>query len=219
MNQSDEIILQHQLEEWKYLNEYINKMDTGYQQTFVLLVALFTGIIMYISKDVNLIISYAIFLIPLGIASILAYVSYQFRITAILRGHLAALEEDMNEKIGKDVHLWNSTLVETFMAHNNSINSMMMIPIMIFIVALTVYCMYFSNRVMMHNDFGNIIWIAYWIVIAILAAIVLLPFMKNEDVRIATYNENTVLNEYKKYRENRKSKFKYSIVKNKKQFK
>lgn len=96
---------------------------------------------------------------------------------------------------------------------------MMMIPIMIFIVALTVYCMYFSNRVMMHNDFGNIIWIAYWIVIAILAAIVLLPFMKNEDVRIATYNENTVLNEYKKYRENRKSKFKYSIVKNKKQFK
>ena len=95
MNQSDEIILQHQLEEWKYLNEYINKMDTGYQQTFVLLVALFTGIIMYISKDVNLIISYVIFLIPLGIISILAYVSYQFRITAILRGHLAALEEDM----------------------------------------------------------------------------------------------------------------------------
>lgn len=219
MNQSDEIILQHQLEEWKYLNEYINKMDTGYQQTFVLLVALFTGIIMYISKDVNLIISYVIFLIPLGIISILAYVSYQFRITAILRGHLAVLEEDMNETIGKDVHLWNSALVETFMAHNNLINSMMMISIMTFIVALTVYCMYFSNRVMMHNDFGNIIWIAYWIVIAILAAIVLLPFMKNEDVRIATYNENTVLNEYKKYRENRKSKFKYSIVKNKKQFK
>lgn len=70
MKQDKEIILQHQLEEWKYLNEYINKMDTGYQQTFVVLVTLFTGVIAYISKDVNSIVSYAVFLIPLGIISI-----------------------------------------------------------------------------------------------------------------------------------------------------
>lgn len=215
MNENDEIILQHQLEEWKYLNEYINNMDTGYQQTFVLLVALFTGIIMYISKDVNLIISYVIFLIPLGIISILAYISYQFQITAILRGHLAALEEDMNKKIGKDVHLWNSALVETFMAHNNSINNMMMFPIMAFIIVLTGYCMYFSKRVIVHFVFGDVIWVVYWIVVGILAAIVLIPFKKNGDVRIETYNEGRVLSKYKEYMEIRESKFKYRIVKKK----
>lgn len=40
----------------------------------------------------------------------------------ILRGHLAALEREMNDTLEEDVHMWNSALVETFMAHNNSIS-------------------------------------------------------------------------------------------------
>ena len=62
------------------------------------------------------------FLIPPVLISVFGYLSYQFRITVILRGHLSALEKSMNEKIGKNVHMWNSALVETFMAHNNMIN-------------------------------------------------------------------------------------------------
>lgn len=31
MEEDEKVILTHQLEEWKYLNEYVNKMDTGYQ--------------------------------------------------------------------------------------------------------------------------------------------------------------------------------------------
>lgn len=209
MKQDKEIILQHQLEEWKYLNEYINKMDTGYQQTFVVLVTLFTGVIAYISKDVNSIVSYAVFLIPLGIISILAYVSYQFRITAILRGHLAAIEEDMNKTIGKDVHLWNSALVETFMAHNNSINNMMMIPIGVFIIVLSIYCIVFSYMVISKSCISIIFLILYWIVVLLLGIIVFVPFLENSDVRIETYYEERVLENYKRYLENRKWNFKY----------
>ena len=103
----EKTILHHQLEEWKYLNDYVNKMDTGYQQTFVILVTLLTGIVSFISKDIKSTVVYGIFLIPLGIIAMLAYVSYQFRITAIIRGHLAALEDDMNKALHKDVHLWH----------------------------------------------------------------------------------------------------------------
>lgn len=70
---NDEKVLQHQLEEWKYLNDYVNKMDTGYQQTFVLIVTLLTGIVAFISKDMKSTVVYGIFLVPPGIIAMLAY--------------------------------------------------------------------------------------------------------------------------------------------------
>ena len=42
---------------------------------------------------------YVIWLLPFAVIAVMAFVSYQFRITAILRGHLAALEEKINKEI------------------------------------------------------------------------------------------------------------------------
>lgn len=212
---NDEKVLQHQLEEWKYLNDYVNKIDTGYQQTFVLIVTLFTGIVAFISKDMKSTVVYGIFLVPPGIIAMLAYVSYQFRITAILRGHLAALEDDMNKMLHKDVHLWNSALVETFMAHNNDINSKMMIPMMVFIGGLTIYCIVVTYLVLNKNFLCVVLWIGYWVLIFALASIVIFPFFKNECIRAETYNEKRVVRNYKKYLQMKQCSFKYEDIEEK----
>ena len=208
----EKTILHHQLEEWKYLNDYVNKMDTGYQQTFVILVTLLTGIVTFISKDIKSTVVYGIFLIPLGIIAMLAYVSYQFRITAIIRGHLAALEDDMNKALHKDVHLWNSALVETFMAHNNSINNKMMIPMMFFVGALSVYCMVVTYWILNNSIFSIMLWIGYWLMILVLACIVILPFFMNECIRSETYNEEKVVKNYKKYLQMKRYTFEYEDI-------
>lgn len=211
---NEEIVLQHQLEEWKYLNEYVNKMDIGYQQTFALFVTLLTGVLAFISKDINSTVAYGIFLIPFGIIAVLSYISYQFRITAILRGHLAALEDDMNKKLNKNVHLWNSALVETFMAHNNSINNKMIIPMFGFVVALAAYCIVVTYWILNKNFLYIAVWLGYWAVIIILAVIVIKPFFMNDCIRSETYNEEKVVKNYKKYLQMKQpsSKFKYENI-------
>lgn len=108
--------------EWKYLNDYINQMDLNYQKLLTIMVSIFAGVTVLFASDKNPDLLIGIFIIPPGIIAVFSHLSYQFRITAILRGHLSALEKEMNETLNKDIHLWNSALVETFMAHNNSIN-------------------------------------------------------------------------------------------------
>lgn len=212
-------VLEHQLEEWKLLNDYINKMDLGYQQSFVLIVSIFAGIAAVLSSNiVPKEMLKGIFIIPLGLVSVFAYLSYQFRITAILRGHLAALEEKKNKEIDENVHMWNSALVETFMAHNNMINKMMMIPTVFFIVVLVIYCAYFTWEALVDIPYRVLVYIAYWLVIVFFAFIVLLPFLKNDLIRKVTYDEQKVLEMYKIYQSKWKDeteKFKEDEIKDK----
>ena len=122
MTGKEELILKHQLEEWHSLNEYLNELDLGYLKMLTILVSICTlasGIIVIGNIKLS---QYTLMLVPLAIIGILACLSYQFRITAILRGHLAALEEQMNTKLGESIHLWNSALVDTYMANNNMLN-------------------------------------------------------------------------------------------------
>lgn len=199
-----EIILKHQLEEWKCLNDYINKMDMGYQNSFVIIVSVFALITTVLSsEDIPSNIKMAIFIIPLGLVAIFAYISYQFRITAILRGHLAALEEKMNRQLKENVHMWNSALVESYMAHNNTINSNMMIPMMIFIGVLCIYCVYFTWEIVENMEYGKLLFGLYWLLVLIGIVIVLPPFFENEKIRMATYEEEKVWELYSKYKRKR----------------
>lgn len=98
------IVLEHQLEEWRYLNSYVNEMDLGYQKQMTLITAIFSIIIALVTSSANDKADKAhdiILVIPPGIIASMAYLSYQFRITAILRGHLAALENKMNRTLKK----------------------------------------------------------------------------------------------------------------------
>lgn len=213
------ITLDHQLEEWKLLNDYVNKMDLGYQQSITIVISIFAIIATVLSKDTNSKWEWGVFIIPLGLIAFFAYVSYQFRITAILRGHLAALEESMNKKMCESVHMWNSVLVETFMAHNNSINKIMMIPIVGFLMLLIGYCLIITWNLLILSEnrieFGTIYFIFYWFIVIIFFLIVFIPFLKNEDVRYETYNEKKVYNKYIEYKilKDRKKDFTYELLK------
>ena len=44
LTEEERLILDHEMEEWKYLNDYVNKMDMGYMQRISLLLAIITGI-------------------------------------------------------------------------------------------------------------------------------------------------------------------------------
>lgn len=204
--QNNSNIFEHQLEEWKYLNSYINQMDLSYQQSFTIMVSIFAGATVLFTSDTSRDLLMGIFIIPPGIVAVFAYISYQFRITAILRGHLAALERKMNMDLGEDVHLWNSALVETFMAHNNSINKYMMVPMFMFIAVIIVYCVIFTWEAVKRIIFGKVVFICYWIMIMIGTLIVLLPFFGNESIRHQTEDEERVTKKYKEYLESRKIK-------------
>lgn len=198
------VILDHQLEEWKILNEYLNSMDTGYQQSITIVVSIFAVVATVLSQSDNPQWQWGIFIIPLGMVAFFSYISYQFRVTAILRGHLAALEESMNKRIHENVHMWNSALVETFMAHNNLINRMMMMPIMIFLFLVVIYCIKMTYYLLLIKNgginFGIVLFVLYWIVIFLCSLIDFIPFMNNEKVRYETFNENIVMENYYNYK-------------------
>jgi hypothetical protein len=105
----------------------------------------------------------------------------------------------MNKTLQKNVHMWNSALVEVFMAYNNTINQQMMTPIMAFIILLTAYCMYYTYKILGGVEFGLLIFIVYWIVVAVMAVIVFYPFLKNTNVRQESFNEEKVWKKYQEY--------------------
>ena len=201
MNQFDgSIVLEHQLEEWKMLNGYLNKMDLGYTQVITVIMSVF-GVItaLFANKEVSDSMSLMIFIVPAGFEAVFAYLSYQFRITAIIRGHLAALEKKMNEAIGDDTHLWNSALMETYMARNNSINKWMMFPILIVPVCVVAIIFPLTVDMIPTIRYGELLICGYWIVVFIGAIIVIVPFLKNETIRKATEDEEEVLKKYNRY--------------------
>lgn len=193
--------LEHELEEWKYLNSHINSMETGHMQSISLMLAGVTGILAFVltrdtdaSTAVERTTNWVFFLLPPILTVVLAYIGYQFRITAILRGHLARLERSMNEKLkSKDpIHLWNSALVEEFMAKNNEINSFLMVPSLFTILIMIVFSLWqtYETLVIDHTIFwGPTLFVIYWLIEFILAAVILYSFINNEKIRRTTDRE------------------------------
>lgn len=210
VNQSK--VLEHQLEEWRSLNAYVNQIDTGYQQSFVMVISIFSVLAVLFSSNSELASSKGILIIPPGIVAVLAFVSYQFRITAILHGHLAALELKMNKALKENVHMWHSALTETFMARNNLINNYMMLPMFLLIIIMTIYCYLISLQAFEDIPHKEVFLTIYWVSIFVCGLIVLVPFFTNEKVRHETFFEKRVWRKYHEYLQEEKQKnthFKY----------
>lgn len=196
-NVSEKKLVSYWLEEWKYLNDYINKIDLGFQSSMVIIVTIFVGLIGFFSTSDKESINYCILLIPLGTEAILAYVSYQFRIVAIIRGHLAELEIKMNDALGENVYLWNSALVEMYMARNNLINQCMMLPIVVLFLVMLLFCFLISCSLLGKSIIEAFIFILYWLLILLFAIIIFVPFMQNEKIRKETMDSETIVQKYK----------------------
>lgn len=193
-------VLEHQLEEWKLLNGYINSIDLSAQQPFVIIIAIIAGLATLLSEGADK-FKLALFIFPLGLAAVTANVSYQFRIVAILRGHLARLEERMNETLGENVHMWNSALVETYMAHNNVINNWMMVPMFAFCIIVLLYCLVDTWNMVLQGNVNFWICAGYWAVVLVSFLVIIAPpFLRNEKIRYRTYHEEDVWQDYDKYK-------------------
>lgn len=200
MNDQEKKVLEHQLEEWKLLNGYINSIDLSYQQPFVIIMAIIAGLATFLSEESGE-FKLALFILPLGLAAVTAYVSYQFRIVAILRGHLARLEERMNETLGENVHMWNSALVETYMAHNNVVNNWMMVPMFAFCIFVLLYCLVDTWNMVLQGNVNFWICAVYWaVVLGSFLLIIAPPFLRNGKIRYRTYHEEDVWRDYAEYK-------------------
>ena len=200
-------VLEHELEEWRYLNGNISAMENGYMQGISLMLAVVTGILAIIfAAGAEGAVRFVFFLIPPVLTVILAFIGYQFRVTAILRGHLAHLEQSMNKKLKQDVHLWNSALVEMFMAKNNEINTFIMGPSLFAVGIVIVVSVYFTYGVCCDIDcYGMAIFAVYWLLEAALAAVILVSFLRNETIRRTTERcREEYVGEYKAFLETQK---------------
>lgn len=193
--------LAHCLEQWKLLNEYINKIDLGHQNPMLILISFFIGLIGVVAGSEDNMVKSCILFIPIGVEAVMAYVSYQFRIVAILRGYIASLEDRMNELLKTNTYRWNSMLVETHMAHRNLINNTMMVPIGLVFIIMAVFCFLISFNVLGGTVVGNIILLIYWTLIIIFAILIFLPFLKNGAIRKITRNQEVIEKMYMEYKD------------------
>ena len=116
----------------------------------------------------------------------MAYVSYQFRIVAIIRGHLEAIEIKMNTLLRQDIHSCNSALVEMYMARNNLINQWMMFPICTLFFVMAIFCFLITFKIMWTSWVSILLFLIYWIIVTIAAYIIFIPFLHNERIRHQT---------------------------------
>lgn len=198
VSEEEKYIISQYLEEWKLLNSYINDIDRGYINfiTFFTAIAAVAATLLPVISNANLRIVFYIF--PVAIIAIFGCMGYQFRITAILRGHLAEIEDKINLIIGENVFMWNSSLVEVYMAHNNVPNNTLMLPIVLSVLLTFGLCFYgtYSNEIQWYD-------IIYWNIIVILGFIVLVPFFFNGTIRKKTYNSQDVIDKYSIYKNKR----------------
>lgn len=200
----DSEILNHYVNEWTMLNQYVNDLDRGYEK-FLTLIALIAGgtvtLLTFISDGKHGDYAFVFYIVPLAFLAVFGVLSYQFRITAILRGHLARVEDEMNAILNAKVYMWNSALVEVYMAHNNVPNNFLMVPIMLFIIGIIIVCV--IQTVITGDAIFNI---AYWAVVLGIAIAVLIPFLRNEIFRHDTYDTDKVSQKYERYKVEYKEK-------------
>ncbi len=198
LSEEEKFLVSNYIKEWETLNQYVTDMDKGYINYLSIFTAIATAGVGVLAAIPNVDVSslkYCFYLIPLVFVVVFGCLSYQFRITAILHGHLASIEERVNEIIGEDIYLWHSALTETFMHHQNVPNKGMMAPICVFVIFTCVICgietFTFEHLIL------NII---YWLLIVCLLFFVWLPFFRNDKFRWKAYDTEKVMQKYEKYK-------------------
>ena len=189
--------------EWCEMNRYVNDIDKGYSSFLTIFAAIAGGTVTLLSIiNEDKLPSYLFYIVPICFLVAFGHLGYQFRITAILRGHLAHLEDKMNELANDKIFIWNSVLVDTHMANNNFANKFQMLPVVLFIIC-TVYICLKQTYLISGMSWYNIV---YWLVITVSSVIIFIPFVRNETIRNETRDNKKVLDMYNKIRQKRKLK-------------
>jgi len=197
ITEEEKYIISNYLKEWEVLSQYImdiDKMYSNYITVFTALATVAVTILSSVTKESEL--RPLFYVIPLAYIVVFGFMSYQFRITAILRGYLASIEDKVNDLLGVNVYMWNSSLTETYLAHRNVPNKSLMVPVIIFVLFSWGLCgiQTFSKEYML----GNVL---YWVLVLALGILVLLPFFRNDKVRWETYDTEMIAYLYEIHKE------------------
>ena len=198
ITEEEKYLISNYMKEWEILHQYVSDMDKGYINYITIFTAIATvgvSVLALIPDIKSSSLNYLFYLIPLIFVAVFGCLSYQFRVTAILHGHLASVEERVNELMGENVFMWHSALTEVYMAHNNVPNKDLMFPIGVFVVMSCFICgvKTFTQEYIV----GNIL---YWLIVVCLGVFVLVPFFYNDTVRWETYQKDKVLQKYEHYK-------------------
>lgn len=191
------ILLEQYNKEWSITNQYVNDLDKGQSQNIGIFISVSTIALSIASlignKNTNFDFSFLFFIMPIAFLICFGFLGYQFRITAILRGHLARTEKEMNNLIGENVYMWNSALTETYMRRRNVSNKLLMVPIFFFVIVYSAFCIKETFVSNITKKYGIWLFITYWAMVLICALIVSIPFFKNDKVRWKTYDKTDVM--------------------------
>lgn len=113
--------LNAKIELWKEINTYANKIEELYPLFYTLLITIL-GIIIKIF-DGNLVPVKALdekfiilIFLPIALSAIIGYLAYNFRWVAIARMYATAIEKEINKDMGENIFVWNSRIIDEFMA-------------------------------------------------------------------------------------------------------
>lgn len=181
--------LSAQLELWKTVNEYANRIELSYQFFYTLLISV-VGIVVACCRD-NLIPERFLdgrFIVlcfaPIVVSTVIGYLAYNFRWVAIARMYSAALEKEINSSLAKDFFVWDSDLVNRFMAKKNFVNRGFLPAVNILFVLLVAGVLIY---LMFASEIDLFIKIAYSLIIVLLFAGASVSFLGNERIRKSKY--------------------------------
>ena len=171
---------------WKEINGYANKIEESYIIFFNVIVTIVGAVVSILEFKVltiELQLALVIFL-PIALAVVMAYLSYNFRWVAIARMYSSIIEKEINDELGEDLYVWNSRIIDDFMAKRNFTNTKLL-PIVNILLFGFVWA--FLNHTMFSFDFMLVFKIIYAVCITALFVACLCPFMCNEKIRKFDY--------------------------------
>lgn len=181
--------LSAKIEIWKTINDFSNKIELSYQLCSTLLLSII-GALVAVSKD-NLVPEkmfdrnfVILFFAPIVFTAIIGYLAYNFRWVAIARMYAAAIEKEINMSLDKGYFVWNSDIVNRFMAKNNFANRVFLPVVNTILIISTAV---FLNYSIFCSTLYVYIKVAYLIFTALLYICSLIPFLGNEQVRKSEY--------------------------------
>ena len=181
--------LQEKIALWREINSYANRIEESYPKFYTLLITLLGVVItifhgnlvpeeLFDSKFIMLVF------LPLATAAVMGYLAYNFRWVAIARMYATTIEKSINDTLNENVYVWNSNIIDEFMAKRNFTNTKML-PVInalffVFIAGLLNYSMLVSKL-------NCVVKIIYLIVTLTLFIVCACPFLKNDSIRKYNY--------------------------------
>ena len=173
------------------INQQINETEKQYPfivTTIVAVLGVATTIFTTILKnDLNnvseKIVNMVVFLFPVLVLLVMAYILQLFRQVALLRGDAAYLEEEINGKSKQEILLWNSKYINGFI-QNNGPNILIMIISLLAAFALSgIYVRYFLMESSIQSEYK----ICILIIFLLLLFAEVQQFAKNDFYRKLSY--------------------------------